>query len=408
MHCHHWWRRLNRNMELRNPDHAGTEFFAALEGMRGLAALGVVFYHMLWHWHLYGSSVIRHGFLFVDLFFIISGFVISHIYAARLRSARELGEFALLRTARLYPLHLATLLLVAGLTLLAARLATLGGPFVVLAKEPMLAHNTPKEFFHSLVLLQAVLPHPSTYSFNRPSWSISVEYCTYVAFALAALLASGRRSWLVAMASVTAVLTAVALWGHGGLASGAPLLRCLLSFSCGVLLQFAWRQGHRAARTRLRDGWVPHAAETLCLLLIVTVMSRFGDHREQFLVIPVFAAGVLLLTLSRGWLTRLLETPAVQYLGRSSYSIYMIHFPLLLLFSGGLELYGYSQSPGHVTEMAEWARYGVSLVYVATVIAVSGVTYRFIEVPPRAWAKRLMAGRRPAARAAAPAGADGG
>src|SRR5690349_15370806 len=103
-------------MQQPTSDHRGAEFFGSLEGMRGLAAVGVVFYHTYWHWQLNNISFVRHSQLFVDLFFVISGFVISHIYSTRLRSPNDFLAFALLRTARLYPLHLFTLLLIAGYT----------------------------------------------------------------------------------------------------------------------------------------------------------------------------------------------------------------------------------------------------------------------------------------------------
>jgi len=378
-------------VEMKNPDHRGTEFFAALEGMRGIAALGVVFYHISRHWPLYRTGIAPHGMLFVDLFFIISGFVISHIYVTRLKTPLDLGEFALLRTARLFPLHLFTLLLVAGFMLILQSLAAGGAPYLGLARDPLLTGNTAKEFLHQLFLVQALLPHPSTFSFNRPSWSISVEYCTYYVFAIAATCLYGRKLLLLGASSLLVVVPALWLWHLGALTANDPLLRCLIGFFGGVLLQSLWQKLHATIRPRLASGWLPHLAEALCLLLIVMALWRCGYGRRQFLVIPAFAAGVLLFTLSRGWLTRSLESRPIQYLGKWSYSIYLNHFLLLLLFSDALKVYSYYHPDWHMPRHHAWQWHALGLLYIATVLAVSALTYRIVEVPPRSWAKRQVA-----------------
>jgi len=83
-----------------------------LESVRGVAALLIVFYHMpVWHGALYGLKFVRNSYLMVDLFFVLSGFVINLNYGERLTSAKSLGRFQLLRLGRLYPVHLIFLLL---------------------------------------------------------------------------------------------------------------------------------------------------------------------------------------------------------------------------------------------------------------------------------------------------------
>src|SRR5690606_39116617 len=83
--------------------------FAALDGLRGISAVAVAFFHLPLAFHLFGSPLVREAYIFVDFFFVLSGFVIAHAYGARLTGGAELGDFLVRRIGRLWPLHLATL-----------------------------------------------------------------------------------------------------------------------------------------------------------------------------------------------------------------------------------------------------------------------------------------------------------
>ena len=89
--------------------------FAALDGLRGVSAIAVVLFHLPLAMHAYGSPLVREAYIFVDFFFVLSGFVIAHAYAARIETVASVGDFLLRRVARRWPLHLATL---AGLVVL--------------------------------------------------------------------------------------------------------------------------------------------------------------------------------------------------------------------------------------------------------------------------------------------------
>jgi len=108
------------------------------------------------------------------------------------------------------------------------------------------------------------------------------------------------------------------------------------------------------------------------------------------MVIPAFASGVLALSLSRGGVTRLLESRYIQYLGKWSYSIYMTHFIILITFTDALHLATHMNNP-RALKMNLWMLDGLTLLFIVAVLLVSSQTYRFIEVPPRAWAKNWAA-----------------
>src|SRR5579871_5277008 len=89
-------------------------FFYPLESLRGLAALTVVIYHAVWNNPITSLSFFQNGALMVDFFFVLSGFVIFHSYGRKLGSWSQIGRFLWLRLGRLYPLHLAFLLVFFG------------------------------------------------------------------------------------------------------------------------------------------------------------------------------------------------------------------------------------------------------------------------------------------------------
>jgi peptidoglycan/LPS O-acetylase OafA/YrhL len=73
--------------------------YEALDSLRGLAATSVIFFHVNWNNHLTGLHFFRHAFLFVDLFFILSGFIIATIYAERINGLSDAGRFMVLRSS---------------------------------------------------------------------------------------------------------------------------------------------------------------------------------------------------------------------------------------------------------------------------------------------------------------------
>jgi peptidoglycan/LPS O-acetylase OafA/YrhL len=385
-----------------NPDHRGTEFFTSLEGMRGIAAMGVVLYHVFWNWHYANGTFLDHTSFFVDLFFIISGFVISHIYITRLGDARHFNEFFVLRTARLYPLHLFTLLLVAGLLLLTHWLIAHRPEFAILADDKRLK-GSPRQFLLNLGLLQ-VLPRSQHFTFNRPSWSISAEFFTYLVFALVVMIAAGKRAWIGCIAAVIVALAGFEIWRRGGIEVvnvrvkpwlNPSLLRCLTGFFLGVLVQSIWRLIHARVRPLLAGGWKAHLAELACVAAVYFALAHLFFRREQFLILLVFCITVLLFTLSRGCVTLFLESRPIQALGRWSYSIYLTHFFILVVFADVLRLVYQKRDASHL--MGPWSYDVLTLVFMAVVLLVSSLTYRFIEVPPRNWAKDWIARRRLAA-----------
>ena len=315
---------------------------ARLDGLRGLAALGVTLHHLFLHyapWAGPGEAIAAWlrgwGWSLVDLFFVLSGYVFAHVYlpGGRLAGPQGLRDFALARFARLYPLHLATLLAVAA----------------VMFGRP---NNGPVELGANLLMLQAVL-HPFAQSFNQPSWSLSVEAFCYVVFALAAQAGRQRLLQVTAGAVAFSALYLAAL-GRAEIADAFP--RGFLGFFAGQAL---WHM-------RARLAAVPTAALAAALVLGCLIAFAPAMHGSSPALALSLLAWPAALLLALRW--PVMESRAMVWLGDRSYAIYLINLPLI--FAAGAVL-------GHEGGIP------VHLALLAAILALSDLAWRFLEMPAR-------------------------
>ncbi len=160
----------------------------SLTSLRGIAAWWVVVFHFrdhIWPAGSYWSHLASYGYLAVDLFFIMSGFVIQLRYGEMFErlSFPKFGDFIITRLARIYPLHL-FMCIVYLLNPLAIHFFSHSGEIT--------ARYDPTQYVLGLFLVQAWGFLPG-YGWNVPSWSISVEFAAYLLFPLLCLLVAGRQ-----------------------------------------------------------------------------------------------------------------------------------------------------------------------------------------------------------------------
>lgn len=287
--------------------------FVVLDFYRFVAALGVFIFHL----KLIDTGISpawngSYG-LFVDMFFILSGFVISYSYPSDARGVRAYSRFMIRRIARIYPLHLLSLLI-----------------FVVLIGVGLerTARSTPLDFLYNLLLLQAwgVTDH---LSFNSPSWSISAEFFCYLIFPLLMLFA--RKLHPLFLAAIVAVLYLVLAHGHlpiwqersqmYGANYDYGMLRALPSFLNGILLAILFRMSHP-----YRDKRVVFAGIAM-FGISVLVLNVFA---KPDLAILLFSCAILLTAVGE---SAFAEFPGARRLGRlgnTSYAIYMLHDAVLI------------------------------------------------------------------------------
>ena len=340
-------------------------FHANLEAVRGIAALLVVLHHLSLN---PGSllayvPLLQQGWLFVDLFFVLSGFVIAAVHAESPPTAQAARRFLIRRFFRLYPLHLATLLAALCIDLQSgtALLPGYGG---------MVAMN--------LTMTHAWGAVPGSI-LNAPSWSISTEWAAYLLFAGICLATRSTRRRLQLLGGVGLVSLASLLVWRGGSLDGDLALRlprCLMSFALGAAT-WAWCR-NRPPLAAARAGWW----QLLIAGAMLLMLSAAGRQPHLTLLMPLLSAALIAVMVRDpgSAARRLLERPVPQWLGRCSYSLYLVHMPLfrcLILATPG----GWPDKP--------WAANFWVVMALAVLFLISGLTQAWIERPWREFGRRL-------------------
>lgn len=354
----------------------------SFEGGRGIAALFVALFHL----GLGASfiSPIRNGYLFVDLFFVLSGFLIFTAYSRKLESSQALRPFLIRRFGRLFPLLVfATVAYVTlqNLIIFAKNQAIELGYASLFRQPGVQDYNLPSaaEIFSTLTLTHS-LGLFDKLVLNYASWSISTEFYTYVLFAALCFLLTGKArlgSFLLVCLSGCLLTAWASIKAHHCLEKGGCLdvsydfgfARCISSFFLGALTcHFGRSVQFNANGLQLASG--------LMLALLFFLVDAYPWLAFGFPAI----CGIVVLSLSRdtGLLSALFKSRPFQMLGERSYSIYMMH-PVVLL-----PLVSYRESIHGFLMVSS-----VMLGYVAVLVVVSGWTYRFIENPFRLLFNRM-------------------
>lgn len=346
----------------------------ALTSLRGIGAIAVCYIHATFvlGWTLREYAVPLNLFLWVDYFFILSGFVMTHVYGERLRqsSRAELREYAVARLARVYPLHfvvLSAFVLVESVFWLVHLSGALD-----FGREPFQGYFDPKLLPAHYLLVQT-WGWSRADAWNIAAWSISTEAMAYLLFPLLARFGLQRGpaiACLVLALGVIAPLMLFALRQHGLDAPGRwPLLRCLMEFTLGCLL----RSYAPWLLARLR----PALRRVLEWPTVLAVLALMVPGTAQYLALPVFGLLILLLAAPGSRLASLLQAGPLPWLGERSYSIYLVHTLVLWLLGSLLWIW----RPAVLG--APWAPPLILAVFIGTVLLVSVQTYRRVEVPAR-------------------------
>lgn len=336
----------------------------ALTGLRGLAAWWVVLYHLrlsLADLLPPGAiAVLGTGYLAVDLFFLLSGFVMWLNYGHRIAAGgkREIARFWWRRFARVWPLHAAILALLLPFALL-LRITGRDGSGYPLAELPL----------HLLLIQNWGLT--TDLSWNHPAWSISTEAAVYLLFPVMVLgLARKRLAPAACLALLAVLATALhglfAVTGQGSLGDAIPQLglwRCLVQFAMGAVLCQLWEHW------RGRSGKAAGALAAAALFLA----GRWLGMPETASLPLAFAGLLLALALDEGPLARFLARRGPRWLGDVSYATYLAHVPLLVL----LKLL-------FVGEDLQLSWMDLAL-YVLALLALSAALHRWLEKPAQSW-----------------------
>ncbi len=351
----------------------------ALTTLRFLAAAWVVLY-TAWAYLDVGfvPVAVTKGYLGVEVFFVLSGFILSHVYLEQAGSRRfSYGGFLWARIARVYPLHLVTLFGMVGLGVA----ATVAGIAVDASLTDWRALPAHLSMTHAWGLAPLA-------AFNHPSWSISAEWFAYLSFPAFAFVAwrMRQRPWIAVGATA---LGALAVYGGFERLAGFPLteatfrwgaLRIVPCFALGCALYLVYRRApvRRAGGLALACGLGVVASASLALWDPITVL---------------FAGGLIL---ALGSMANERAGPLASkggvYLGEISYSIYMVCAPVLLVMTNlAARLTGADDKRFHII---------VWLAILAAIPATAMATYHLVERPARK-VLRGMAARNGSGQAAA-------
>lgn len=341
----------------------------ALTGLRFPAALAVVAVHLSGHVEalLPGAFVplrpaLAVGRLGVELFFVLSGFILGYHYLdafAQPSWARYRG-FLRQRLARIYPLHIATL---AVLALFAGVMSGIGRGI-----DGAGAYGI-GDLFANVALVQCWTLRDCGLSWNGPAWSLSAEWFAYLLFPLVAL-AVARTRRRGAIVAALGVVVAMQLWASEVALLDGGIGRVAATFVLGVLLARLHLDGVGDLQWGAVAVWAFASAP-----LLGVGLAAVG--RPPTAIIPLF--GVLVLALANApdsGLARRLSGPRLVFWGQASYGLYMTHAVVLTIAAEFVRLEAIAHAPLGV-------RIAVIAAYPVVMCLVAAVAFREVEEPYR-------------------------
>ena len=317
---------------------ASKPHYEILDGLRGVAALMVIIFH-LFETHSQGNhliQIINHGYLAVDFFFMLSGFVIGYAYDDRWNKM-TLGTFFKRRIIRLHPMVIMGSIVGAALFY-----------FQKSSCFPQIEHTSVETLLLIMLLGCTLLPLPlkwdvrgwtEMHPLNGPAWSLYYEYIANILYAL--VIRRFSKKALAVLVAAAACLTIyrsqtapmgdmVGGWALNWEQQYVGFVRLLFPFFGGLLLsRLGW-----LIRLKKRAFWY-------CTLIIVVILSvpRLGGEEhywlnglyESFCIIFIFP--VIVSMGAGGKVTGKYSSRICKFLGEISYPIYITHYPLIYIYT---------------------------------------------------------------------------
>ncbi len=360
-------------------------YISNLTPLRGIAALLVAVFH-------FEMAIARFiqpqytlffekSYLMVDLFFVMSGFIMLHVYGNSFReqlSKANFKKFIIARFARIYPLHFFSLTLLIVMVLFLA-----GGHLPSSGVENAAAIPT------NFLLLHSFYIHP-IFTWNIPSWSISAEWWAYMVFPFAAIFLHRNKLWgvitmllfiLIAYFSITYLLPrknpmypSVPVPHNLNTTYDYGWLRGFAGFAAGMLLYLLYQVS--AIRNFFSRNIIAFVS-----ILAVAACLHFGI--ADIITIVAFALLILSFACNYSMVYRICSNAVLQYLGLISYSIYLMQIFLQEPFSRGLRLPGVTGFGRGRQNIAFASGLGYCIIYLLLLIGISTITYYLLETPCR-------------------------
>jgi peptidoglycan/LPS O-acetylase OafA/YrhL len=365
----------------------------SLTSLRGIAALIIVVHHFAYYalpqlgvlLSAY-SHFFQNGYLSVDLFFILSGFIMTHVYWDRFHegvSKVSYWQYLRARFARIYPLHLFTLLVLLGLQSIESFRSN---PTAFTGKFNILALGANVFMLQAFALNCPPLFWCDTY-WNEPAWSISVEFVIYALFPFilfAILKNQPKTDTILYIITLIASLLLIRFTRNNldNIIGIPSIARCGLECVLGVITYKIYRrqQAQRFLNTNLLA-----IISTIWIMVIMHNWSEELRGVHDWVILPAFSLLILSISHQSNSLgIRMLNSPLLLYLGTISYSVYMVHWVLITSVKAfWLDKLHLAFDEG-LTKTQSILALGL---FIPIVILTASLTYRFIEVPLRQYLK---------------------
>jgi len=319
------------------------------------------------------QSIFRGGYLAVQTFFLLSGFVLAQSYATTRWNRRSLTRFAVARFARIYPAYLLSLALVSWFV------------FEFLLNSGRSAAQKAAVVGDYAFVLQGWTGSLNV-GWNTPAWSLSCEFFCYLCFPLL-FVWLGRGGLLRIFGALGGCFVVPILLAQAGVPGIWKPIHHLSDFVAGIAaarIYGALVQSGMATKATKRLGfWLSAAALVAGPAFIINPHVLDGTVMNLNTVLrPINVALLIGLATGGGFVVRLLSTAAAGYMGKVSYSMYILHIPLLWWFSR------YTSFRFGATPPA-WTGF----LFMAAVIGVSIAAFEFVEAPANRWIRDWSASR---------------
>ena len=327
----------------------------SLTPLRGLAAVVVLVFHIAPAFGPEAPFFTTKGYLAVDLFFVLSGFVLAHVYADEFAAgprARSIGSFLWARLARIYPVHLLTMITYA---------------------RAYGRSESGTSLIYNLLLLQS--PWLPNVSWNPYAWSISAEWHAYLLFPFVAgfvMRCDRRLAIAIALASLAAMGAAVLAHDNcAGITSGPLVLaRTIPEFLSGMLVYRAYEAGWSASVWR---------TDAVFFIAACALIALAQFEPTDALIIALLPAFLLAAVSNTGHVAAWLNIRPLRYLGEISYSLYMAQGTAFILV-GAVAVTPIGPSLG---------RGGVAILAFVLAILLGALIHRRIERPCREMMRKV-------------------
>ncbi len=356
--------------------------FHVLDSFRGLAAIFVVMFHLHFSNSITELAFFRGSHLFVDFFFVLSGFVLAHRYG--FDKQLKFKDFFIDRSFRIFPLHVFILALFIGFEVLKLIAQHYGFSADTTA---FTQKNAVAEILPNLLLLQAWLPNAQIMSWNGPAWSISVEYYLYLLFF--ALLLTGK--WKYALWPMIAYGAFYVIWIDVKMAREVMSgLSCFFGGACVYLV-------YKACRNMPLNYIFLSLAELVMIMAMGWMMSVNFGYQGVYASL-LFCLVVFVFAFEKGLISQFLNNRLFLTLGKLSYSIYLTHLLVIICLIYGLKIIEKTQHFNLVFSLKNenYINLGSPLLnnlavltMLILVIFISNFTYHFIELKGKQLGQKL-------------------